>query len=178
MRQRAEERRLVAGEILIEEGAPATHFSLEGEVSVSKMWRATHCCRPLSPGRIFRGSAPIARCPLHPDRARRSGLKAHRFSRGGLWGLLRLCPLDCRRNFRAMAVRLRNLEGSNRQQEKLASLGRMSAGLAHRTKQSAAAQRALFIWENSSRRFKPSLMSFINTEGDHWDRLIGSPMIL
>ena len=52
------------------------------------------------------------------------------FAEEGFWRLLRLCPAISSEIFRAMAARLRNLEGSRQQQEKLAALGTMSAGLA------------------------------------------------
>ncbi|MGB7790698.1 MAG: hypothetical protein WBL39_05765, partial [Terrimicrobiaceae bacterium] len=52
------------------------------------------------------------------------------FAEEGFWRLLRLCPAISSEIFRAMAARLRNLEGSRQQREKLAALGTMSAGLA------------------------------------------------
>ena len=66
MRQRAEERRLVAGEILIEEGAPATHFSLllEGEVSVSKKATSNALLSPAIARAHFSGKCPY--CSMSP----------------------------------------------------------------------------------------------------------------
>ena len=64
------------------------------------------------------------------------------FAEEGFWRLLRLCPAISSEIFRAMATRLRNLEGSKQQQQKLEALGTMSAGLAHELNNpSAAAQR-------------------------------------
>ena len=53
------------------------------------------------------------------------------FPEEAFWKLLRLCPAISGEIFRAMVTRLRSIEGSARQQEKLETLGTMSAGLAH-----------------------------------------------
>jgi C4-dicarboxylate-specific signal transduction histidine kinase len=55
------------------------------------------------------------------------------------WKLLRLCPAISGEIFRAMVTRLRNIEGSEQQQEKLEALGTMSAGLAHQLNNPSAA---------------------------------------
>jgi C4-dicarboxylate-specific signal transduction histidine kinase len=69
-------------------------------------------------------------------------LPVDRFPEEAFWKLLRLYPAVTGEIFRTLATRLRNIEGSARQQEKLEALGTMSAGLAHELNNpSAAAQR-------------------------------------
>jgi signal transduction histidine kinase len=90
------------------------------------------------------------------------------------WKLLRLCPAISTEIFRAVLTRLRNIEGSAQQQEKLEALGTMSAGLAHELNNpSSAAQRtAVHLGEvmqaiqSVAHRLQHSL------EREHWDRLI------
>jgi signal transduction histidine kinase len=73
-----------------------------------------------------------------------------------------------------MVTRLRNIEGSARQQEKLEALGTMSAGLAHELNNpSAAAQRiavdlgeVIQMIQSVAHRLHQTL------EHEHWDRLI------
>ena len=174
---RAEERRLVAGEILIEEGAPATHFFvlLEGEVSVSKMYGDQRVVvARYRPGAFF-GEVPLLLDVPYILTARAEvDSRLIVFPAEGFWGLLRLCPLIAGEIFRAMAVRLRNLEGSNRQQEKLASLGRMSAGLAHELNNPAAAAQRVAVYLGELIQTIQAVAHELHQtlEGDHWDRLI------
>ncbi len=174
---RAEERRLVAGEILIEEGAPATHFFalLEGEVSVSKMYGEQRIVvARYRPGAFF-GEVPLLLDVPYILTARAEvDSRLIVFPAEGFWGLLRLCPSIAGEIFRAMAVRLRNLEGSNRQQEKLASLGRMSAGLAHELNNPAAAAQRVAVYLGELIQTIQAVAHELHQtlEGDHWDRLI------
>jgi signal transduction histidine kinase len=174
---RAEERTLVAGEILIEEGAPATHFFvlLEGEVSVSKMYGDQRVVvARYRPGTFF-GEVPLLLDVPYILTARAEvDSRLIVFPAEGFWGLLRLCPLIAGEIFRAMAVRLRNLEGSNRQQEKLASLGRMSAGLAHELNNPAAAAQRVAVYLGELIQTIQTVAHELHQtlEGDHWDRLI------
>ena len=73
-----------------------------------------------------------------------------------------------------MAVRLRNLEGSTRQQEKLASLGRMSAGLAHELNNPAAAAQRIAVYLGEVIQTIQAVAHELHQtlEGNHWDRLI------
>ncbi|MET0253067.1 MAG: cyclic nucleotide-binding domain-containing protein, partial [Terrimicrobiaceae bacterium] len=175
--QRAEERRLVAGEILVEEGAPATHFFvlLEGEVSVAKMYGDQRVVVAR-----YRPGAFFGEVPLLLDVPYILTARAERDSRlivfraEGFWGLLRLCPTIASEIFRAMAARLRNLEGSNRQQEKLASLGRMSAGLAHELNNPAAAAQRIAVYLGEVIQTIQAVAHELHQtlEGDQWERLI------
>ena len=175
--QHAEERTLVAGEILVEEGTPATHFFvlLEGEVSVTKMYGDQRVVIAR-----YRPGAFFGEVPLLLDVPYILTARAERDSRlivfpaEGFWGLLRLCPTIAGEIFRTMAVRLRNLEGSNRQQEKLASLGRMSAGLAHELNNPAAAAQRIAVYLGEVIQTIQAVAHELHQtlEGDHWDRLI------
>jgi signal transduction histidine kinase len=175
--EEAEERRLAAGEVLVEEGKPAEHFFvlLEGEISVSK--RADNqqiIVARYMPGAFF-GEVPLLLgVPYILSARAEADCRLIAFSDEGFWRLLRLCPTMAGEIFRAMAARLRNLEGSTRQHEKLAALGTMSAGLAHELNNpSAAAQRiAVHLGEVIQTIQSVAHRLHQTLEGDHWDRLI------
>ncbi len=177
MHRRAEERTLVAGKILVEEGAPATHFFvlLEGEVSVTKMYGDQRVVvARYRPGAFF-GEVPLLLDVPYILTARaEQDSRLIVFPAEGFWGLLRLCPAIASEIFRAMAMRLRNLEGSNRQQEKLASLGRMSAGLAHELNNPAAAAQRIAVYLGEIIQTIQGVAHELHQtlEADHWDRLI------
>ena len=126
-----------------------THFFvlLEGEVSVSKIYGDQRVVvARYRPGAFF-GEVPLLLDVPYILTARaEQDSRLIVFPAEGFWALLRLCPSIAGEIFRAMAVRLRNLEGSNRQQEKLASLGRMSAGLAHELNNPAAAAQRIAVY--------------------------------
>ena len=96
------------------------------------------------------------------------------FPEEAFWKLLRLCPAISGEIFRAMVTRLRNIEGSARQQEKLEALGTMSAGLAHELNNpSAAAQRiAVHLGEVIQTIQSVAHRLHHSLEHEHWDRLI------
>jgi CRP-like cAMP-binding protein len=174
---RAEERRLVAGEILVRESTLATHFFvlLEGEVSVSKKYGDQRVVvARYRPGAFF-GEVPLLLDVPYILTARaEQDSRLIVFPAEGFWALLRLCPLIAGEIFRAMAVRLRNLEGSNRQQEKLASLGRMSAGLAHELNNPAAAAQRIAVYLGEVIQTIQGVAHELHQtlEGDQWERLI------
>ena len=166
------------GELLVKAGEPAEHFFvlLEGEISVSKKHGDQEIVvAALQARRIFWRGAAAAGRPLHFDRARGgSDSRLIVFAEEGFWRLLRLCPAISSEIFRAMATRLRNLEGSKQQQQKLEALGTMSAGLAHELNNpSSAAQRIAVQLGEVIQTIQSVAHRLHHTlEHEHWDRLI------
>ena len=172
-----EEWRLAPGEVLIKEGEPAEHFFvlLEGEMSVWKEHGEEEIVfAPNKPGAFF-GEVPLLLGTPYmlSDRAE-SDCRLIVFSEEAFWKLLRLCPAISGEIFRSMATRLRNIEGSARQQEKLEALGTMSAGLAHELNNpSSAAQRiAVHLGEVIQMIQSVAHRLHHTLEHEHWDRLI------
>ena len=175
--EKAEERTLAAGEILVTEGETAKNFFvlLEGEVSVSKKHgdQRTVVAR-YRPGAFF-GEVPLLLgVPYILTALVERDCRFIMFPEEGFWGLLRLCPSIASEIFRTMAARLRNLEGSERQADKLASLGRMSAGLAHELNNPAAAAQRTAVHLGdvivNVQAVAHQLHRMLTAE--HWERLI------
>jgi signal transduction histidine kinase len=171
--EETEEWRLAAGEMLFQEGKKAENFFvlLEGEISVSKKHGVVARNRP----NAFFGEIPLLLgIPYMLSARAECDCRLIVFPQEPFWKLLRFCPAFSAEIFRAMVTRLRNIEGSARQQEKLEALGTMSAGLAHELNNpSAAAQRiAVHLGEviqgiqSVAHRLHHAL------EHEHWDRLI------
>jgi signal transduction histidine kinase len=175
--EETEEWRLPAGEMLVKEGEPAEHFFvlLEGEMSVWKEHGDQDIVfAPNRPGAFF-GEVPLLLGTPYTlsDRAE-SDCRLIVFSEEAFWKLLRLCPAISGEIFRSMATRLRNIEGSARQQEKLEALGTMSAGLAHELNNpSSAAQRIAALLGEVIQMIQSVAHRLHHTlEHEHWDRLI------
>ncbi|MGB7793608.1 MAG: ATP-binding protein [Terrimicrobiaceae bacterium] len=175
--EETEEWRLPAGQMLVEEGKHAEHFFvlLEGEMSVWKKHAEQDVVVARNRPGAFFGEVPLLLGTPYmlSGRAERD-CRLIAFPEEAFWKLLRLCPAISGEIFRAMVTRLRNLEGSARQQEKLEALGTMSAGLAHELNNpSAAAQRiaahlgeVIQTIQSVAHRLHHAL------EHEHWDRLI------
>jgi signal transduction histidine kinase len=175
--EETEEWRLPAGQMLVEEGKHAEYFFvlLEGEISVWKKHAEQDVVVARNRPGAFFGEVPLLLGTpyLLSGRAERD-CRLIAFPEEAFWKLLRLCPAISGEIFRAMVTRLRNLEGSARQQEKLEALGTMSAGLAHELNNpSSAAQRiaahlgeVIQMIQSVAHRLHHAL------EHEHWDRLI------
>ena len=175
--EEAEEWRLPAGEMLVEEGKRAEHFFvlLEGEMSVWKKHAEQEVVVARNRPGAFFGEVPLLLGTPYTlsGRAERD-CRLIVFPEEAFWKLLRLCPAISGEIFRAMATRLRNLEGSAQQQQKLEALGTMSAGLAHELNNpSSAAQRiAVHLGEVIQTIQSVAHRLHHTLEHEHWDRLI------
>jgi signal transduction histidine kinase len=175
--EETEEWRLSEGELLVKAGEPAEHFFvlLEGEISVSKKHGDQEIVvARYRPGAFF-GEVPLLLGVPYILTARaESDSRFIVFAEEGFWRLLRLCPAISSEIFRAMATRLRNLEGSAQQQQKLEALGTMSAGLAHELNNpSSAAQRIAVQLGEVIQTIQSVAHRLHHTlEHEHWDRLI------
>jgi CRP-like cAMP-binding protein len=175
--EETEEWRFSAGEMLFQEGEPAEHFFvlLEGEISVWKkhadqeivVYRAR-------PGAFF-GEVPLLLGTPYLLSARAEcDCRLIVFPEEAVWKLLRLCPAISGEIFRAMVTRLRNIEGSRQQQEKLAALGTMSAGLAHELNNPSSAAQRIAVQLGEVIQMIQSVAHRLHhaLEHEHWERLI------
>ena len=172
--EQTEEWRLATGEMLFREGEQASHFFvlLEGEISALKTHGVVARNRP---GAFF-GEIPLLLGTPYvlSARAERDS-RLIVFPEEAFWRLLRLCPEIAAEIFRAMVTRLRNIEGSARQEEKLEALGTMSAGLAHELNNPAAAAQRVAVHLGELIQTIQEVAHRLHhvLEHQHWDRLIG-----
>ena len=175
--EETEEWRLSEGKLLFKAGEPAEHFFvlLEGEISVSRKHGDQEIVLARYRPGAFLGERPLLLGVPYILTARaESDSRLMVFAQEGFWRLLRLCPAISSEIFREMATRLRNLEGSAQQQQKLEALGTMSAGLAHELNNpSSAAQRIAVHLGEVVRTIQSVAHRLHHTlEHEHWDRLI------
>ena len=175
--EEAEEWRLPAGEMLFQEGQHAEHFFvlLEGEIVVWKKQGDQEIVVARNrPGAFFGEIALLLGTPYMLSARAKGDCWLIVFPEEAFWKLLRLCPAISGEIFRAVATRLRNIEGSARQQEKLEALGTMSAGLAHELNNpSSAAQRIAVQLGEVIQTIQSVAHRLHHTlEHEHWDRLI------
>ena len=175
--EETEEWRLSECELLVKAGESAENFFvlLEGEISVFKKHGDQEIVvARYRPGAFF-GEVPLLLDVPYILTARaETDSRLIVFAQEGFWRLLRLCPAISSEIFRAMATRLRHLEGSAQQQQKLEALGTMSAGLAHELNNpSSAAQRIAVQLGEVIQTIQSVAHRLHHTlEHEHWDRLI------
>ena len=175
--EETEEWRLPAGETLFQEGQHAEHFFvlLEGEIVFWKKQSDQEIVVARNRPGAFFGEVPLLLGTPYLLSARAEcDCRLIVFPAEAFWKLLRLCPAISGEIFRGMVTRLRNIEGSARQQEKLEALGTMSAGLAHELNNpSSAAQRiAVHLGEVIQTIQSVAHRLHHALEHGHWDRLI------
>ena len=162
---------------LSRKGEHAEHFFvlLEGEISVWKKHGDQEIVVARNRPGAFFGEIPLLLGTPYMLSARAEcDCRLIVFPEEAFWKLLRLCPAISGEIFRAMVTRLRNIEGSAQQQEKLEALGTMSAGLAHELNNpSSAAQRiAVHLGEVIQTIQSVAHRLHHTLEHEHWDRLI------
>ena len=114
--EETEEWRLPAGEMLVEEGKHAEHFFvlLEGEIAVWKKHADQEIVVARNRPGAFFGEVPLLLGTPYMLSARAEcDCRLIVFPEEAFWKLLRLCPAISGEIFRAMATRLRNIEGSS-----------------------------------------------------------------
>ena len=175
--EETEEWLLPAGETLFQEGQHAEHFFvlLEGEIVFWKKQGDQEIVVARNRPGAFFGEVPLLLGTPYLLSARAEcDCRLIVFPAEAFWKLLRLCPAISGEIFRGMVTRLRNMEGSARQQEKLEALGTMSAGLAHELNNpSSAAQRIAVQLGEVIQTIQSVAHRLHHTlEHEHWDRLI------
>ncbi len=138
-----EEVHLQQGDVLFEEGAPATNFYilLEGDIQIThntngqEMVVADHA----DPG-SFTGEVPLLTGTPYVATARAlRATQLMRFDAETFQHMLVSCSPVTKAVLPTLASRIRDMEVLTMQQEKLAALGKLSAGLAHELNNPAAA---------------------------------------
>lgn len=141
---RSQERELVDGEVLFAEGQAATHFYvlLAGKLQITKKLGGRAVVLATHQAGAFTGEVPLLTGTPYIASAhslgfsRLLGIEAGHFQQ-----LLVLCPPLLGALLAALAGRIQTTEALVQQSEKLAGLGKLSAGLAHELNNPAAAGR-------------------------------------
>ena len=175
--EETEEWRLPAGGMLFQEGQHAEHFFvlLEGDIVVWKKQGDQEIVVARNRPGAFFGEIPLLLgTPYVLSGRAEDDCRLIVFPEEAFWKLLRLCPAISGEIFRSVATRLRNIEGSAQQQQKLEAIGTMSAGLAHELNNpSSAAQRiAVHLGEVIQTIQSVAHRLHHTLERAHWDRLI------
>ncbi|MDJ0535675.1 MAG: ATP-binding protein [Xenococcaceae cyanobacterium MO_207.B15] len=133
---------LEPGEILFQEGKPADSFYvvLDGEIKITKQLGAEELVVTIHRRGEFTGDLTTLTGGICPATA--SSINTSRVIKfDDFKELLKTCPDSIDLFIPALAERSKDLEIRLRQQEKLAALGKLSAGLAHELNNPAAAGR-------------------------------------
>lgn len=161
IRSVATEQALAPGDVLMAEGDPgdALYLVLEGELAVTKQGTAgERAIATVGPGAVQGEIAVLGGGPrLATVRALTPG-RVLRLGRDDLFDVIAREPGIVRSLVQTVAGRLAGLEAFVQQQERLASLGTLAAGLAHELNNPAAAARstaarlgeALDEWDRAS----------------------------
>ncbi len=148
---------LTAGEQLAGEGEPgdAMFVIVSGELQVVKRSRTSEVpIAVLGPGEIVGEMAIFEAQPRNATVRAVAPTRVIRIARDEILAILRTRPSVTLSMLRTMMGRLRNTESMLREQEKLAALGTLSAGLAHELNNPAAAvQRSAALLEDGLDRW-------------------------
>ena len=140
-----EEIRLKKGDVFVRQGEVAHHFwvLLEGSLSVTQ---TTHTGGEMPITAVSSGSA-FGELPLLANIPNAINLTAEtechlvQFDEQSFWNLMTTCPGVRRAILENMGKRIQKMQSMNSQQEKMASLGMLAAGLMHELNNPGAAAR-------------------------------------
>ncbi len=154
-----QEVRLEPGDTLFREGEPESEFFVirEGEVRITKAVAGAETTLRVHGAGEFTGALSIFQGTDSIATGRAvSPCRLLRVDREGFGALLTACPEIAVTMLLAMAERRPEAETMTRQREKLAALGKLSAGLAHELNNpAAAARRAAADLRETLRRLNP-----------------------
>ena len=159
IRTAATEKMLAPGAVLVAEGDPgdALYVVLEGELAVTKRaGPGEMTLNRVGPGAVQGEIAVLSGGPRRATVRAITPVRALRLGRDDLFDVLAREPRILRSLVGTVARRLWGMEAAVQEQERLASLGTLAAGLAHEINNPAAAARS------SVRRLDEAL--------DEWDR--------
>ena len=137
--------RFEAGTLLAKVGEPASSFwiLLEGEVEILDIQSdgQQYAAYVHTPGSAF-GEVPLlANIPNSGTLRTRGSARLLRFDENAFWRLMTACPEVRQAILRNMAMRLQKMQHYTVQQEKMAALGTLAAGLMHELNNPGAAAR-------------------------------------